>query len=99
MNMDDLRNKLRIDALGTVNVVFSINEFDPNAGAAAKFDCLACDVGLRWTGTFNRYECPECGIELTAQEAIDLCEKYHKLLDALAKEAGKKESFWRRLFK
>lgn len=99
MSMDDLRGKLRVDATGAVNVVFYVEEYSPDGGVKAIFDCLTCDRGLEWTGKFNRYQCPECEIELTAQEAVDLCDKYHKLLEQLASDSGKKKSIWQRMFK
>lgn len=99
IEIDKFRQELRISAVGSVDILVDSDIERKGAELTAKFNCLACDRALGWTGRHNRYECPECGIELTAQEAIDLCSKYEKLIAELAKDSGRKQPFWKKLFK
>jgi predicted RNA-binding Zn-ribbon protein involved in translation (DUF1610 family) len=89
------RNNLDISAMGSVNINIGVDFYGKDY---ARFDCVSCDRPLQWTKRYDFYECAECGYEMTSQEAIKLCDKYNSLIDLLAKEAGKKRSFWRRLF-
>lgn len=99
IDVDLFRQKLRIAAEGAINIELGPDVYRGLGNLTAMFHCLACDRHLIRTKKHNLYECPECGIELTAQEAIDLCDKYRKLINELSKDSGGKMPFWKRIFR
>jgi predicted RNA-binding Zn-ribbon protein involved in translation (DUF1610 family) len=96
--MEEFRRKLRIDGIGMFDVVFD-NDYSGSGDFRALLNCTSCDMRLFWKESLSIYECPGCGVELTAQEAVDLCDKYVKLIHNLAIDSGKKKTFWQRIFK
>ena len=95
IDIDKFRKQLMISAIGAVEIkaVYKPETSEP----AANFVCVACAEPLAWTGRHNEYQCTGCEYDLTAKEAIDLCDKYIKLITELSGQAARKRSFWRRL--
>ena len=96
--MDRFFNKLTVQAVGSVDIVIDHDPYYRTDGAFARFQCISCESQMKWLRQQNRYECPSCSLQMNPNEAIDLCDKHAKLIRLLAREAGKKRSFWRRLF-
>ena len=93
------REKFHVPALGNIETI--IGPIDPILGMAssrvgAQLRCIACDAFLEWREGWKLFACPECGFELTASEAIELCDSHVRELRKLAELAGKKRGWlWR----
>jgi len=89
------RDKIFVPALGVAEIGVS---FDNGALSASLF-CVTCSYEFDLSDERGLYECSDCGVEVTKEEAEDLAEK-HILAVAKKFDIGNNESdrgFWWRL--
>jgi len=62
------------------------------------FQCIVCSDKMIWQEEKKFFECPECGCQLTADEATSLCQMAIRSVKTLASITGEKRGFiWRLL--
>ena len=64
--MDLLRQHLRLVHGGQVRVLFEHPYLSP------KFECAACEQKMHWEVNKGWWNCPDCGYELTPNEAGEI---------------------------
>jgi len=92
--MDELRQHLRLVHTGQLRVVF---ESQPGLGfLVPSFECTACERNLDWNFERGWWNCPECGYELTTQEAVLLVGRLKAGLNLLKRDVSRRNSggFW-----
>lgn len=79
----------------------SADETEGNGGLLPWYQCITCGDRLEWIEDARLWECVSCGYQLTADEAVALCEMTIESVKKLGSMTRKKRGFlWRlsRLF-
>lgn len=87
--MDNMRQRLHLRHGGQLRVVFE----DPYVLPA--FECVACAEKMTWDPLKDWWNCPDCGYELTPDEAQDIVRKLQTALKLLKSDVRlKRKGFW-----
>jgi hypothetical protein len=86
--MDDFRQKLRLVHTGHLRVIF---EAAPGIGfLVPSFECSACERNLEWNLERSWWNCPECGYELTPDEALGITKQLGAGLTLLRRDVSRR---------
>jgi ribosomal protein L37AE/L43A len=82
LEMDAVRKRLRLLDPNQVRIAF--------VGGSAGFECVPCDQSMVWVMGKMWWVCPECGYEMTVQEAWDLLRQALASMKVLKKDVRQK---------